>query len=44
MTDLKSSIEHADAALSGLSGRVDETYDYQADSEYVTNKLIDLED
>ena len=44
VTDLKSSIEHADAALNSLSDRVDEIYDYQVDPEYVTNKLIDLED
>ena len=44
VTDLKSSIEHADAALNSLGDRVDEIYDYQVDPEYVTNKLIDLED
>ena len=41
MTYLKSSIEHTDA---DLSNRVDEICDYQVDPEYVTNKLIDLED
>ena len=44
VTDLKSSMEHTDADLSDLSNRVDEIYDYQVDPEYVTNKLIDLED
>ena len=44
MTDLKSSVEHTDADLNDLSDRVDEIYDYQVDPEYVTNKLIDLED
>ena len=44
VTDLKSSIEHTDADLNDLSDRVDEIYDYQVDPEYVTNKLIDLED
>ena len=44
MTDLKSSIEHTDAGLNDLSDRVDEIYDYLVDPEYVTNKLIDLED
>ena len=43
MTDLKSSVEHTDADLNDLSDRVDEIYDYQVDPEYVTNKLIDLE-
>ena len=42
--DLKSSIEHTDADLNDLNHRVYETYDYQVDPEYVTNKLIDLED
>ena len=44
VTDLKSSVEHTDADLNDLSDRVDEIYDYQVDPEYVTNKLIDLED
>ena len=44
VTDLKSSVEHTDADLNDLSDRVDEIYDYQLDPEYVTNKLIDLED
>ena len=44
VTDLKSSIEHTDADLNDLSDRVDEIYDYLVDPEYVTNKLIDLED
>ena len=44
VTDLKSSVEHTDADLNDLSDRVDEIYDYQVDHEYVTNKLIDLED
>ena len=43
-TDLKSSVEHTDADLNDLSNRIDEIYDYQVDPEYVTNKLIDLED
>ena len=42
--DLKSSVEHTDADLNDLSDLVDEIYDYQVDPEYVTNKLIDLED
>ena len=44
VTDLKSSVEHTDANLNDLSNRVDEIYDYQVDPEYVTNKLIGLED
>ena len=44
VTDLKSSVQHTDADLNDLSDRVDEIYDYQVDPEYVTNKLIDLED
>ena len=44
VTDLKSSIEHTGADLNDLSDRVDEIYDYQVDPEYVTNKLISLED
>ena len=44
VTDLKSSVEHTDADLDDLTDRVDEIYDYQMDAEYVTNKLIDLED
>ena len=44
VTDLKSSVEHTDVGLNDLSDRVDEIYDYQVDPEYVTNKLIDLED
>ena len=44
VTDLKSSVEHTDADLNDLSDRVDEIYDYQVDPEYVTNKLIDIED
>ena len=44
MADLKSSVEHTDADLNDLSDRVDEIYDYKVDPEYVTNKLIDLED
>ena len=44
VTDLKSSVEHTDAYLNEVSDPVDEFYDYQVDPEYVTNKLIDLED
>ena len=44
VADLKSSVEHTDADLNDLSDRVDEIYDYQVDPEYVTNKLISLED
>ena len=44
VTDLKSSVEQTDTDLNELSDRVDEIYDYQVDPEYVTNKLIDLED
>ena len=44
VTDLKSTVEHTDADLNDLSDRVDEVYDYQVDPQYVTNKLIDLED
>ena len=44
VTDVKSSTEHADAGLNDLSDRVDEICDYQVDPEFVTNKLIDLED
>ena len=44
LADLKSGVQHTDAGLNGLSDRVDEIYDYQVDPEYVTNKLIDLED
>ena len=44
VTDLKSSVEHTDADLDDLTDRVDEIYDYQMGAEYVTNKLIDLED
>ena len=44
ISDLKSSIEHTDADLNDLYDRVDEIYDYQVDPDYVTNKLIDLED
>ena len=44
VTDVKSSTEHTDAGLNDLSDRVDEICDYQVDPEFVTNKLIDLED
>ena len=44
VTDLKSSIEHTNADPNDFSDPVDEIYDYQVDPEYVTSKLIDLED
>ena len=44
MTNQKSSFEHTDADLNNLSGCVDEIFNYQVDPEYMTNKLIDLED
>ena len=43
MTNQKSSFEHTDADLNDLSGCV-EIFNYQVDPEYITNKLIDLED
>ena len=44
VTHLKSSVEQTDTDLNDLSDRADEIYDYQVDPEYVTSKLIDLED
>ena len=44
VTNQKSSFEHTDADLNNLSGCVDEIFNYQVDPEYMTNKLIDLED
>ena len=44
VSDLQASLEYTDADLKDLSDRVDEIYDYQVDPDYVTNKLIDLED
>ena len=44
VTDPKSNVEHTDADPNDLSDRIDEIYDYQANPEYITNKLINLKD